>query len=143
MTQAVLIAHAFATLGMAGLVLFVQVVHYPLFAKVGAEAFGPYEIEHQSRTTLVVAPLMFLELGSAAWIAVFTPDGVPAWAAWLGLVLVGVVWALTFFVAVPLHRKLLDGFDAAAHRRLVLANWPRTVVWCGRGVLSLLMLSWA
>ena len=143
MTDVVLMAHAFATIAMAGLVLFVQVVHYPLFARVGRDAFGAYEIEHQARTTVVVAPLMLIELASAAWIAVLTPEGVPAWAAWFGLALVGLVWGLTFFVAVPLHRRLSRGFDAAAHRRLVAANWPRTLVWCGRGVLAAAMVGWA
>lgn len=36
--QTVVVVHLLATLAMAGLILFVQVVHYPLMARVGEDA---------------------------------------------------------------------------------------------------------
>ena len=36
----ILLGHLAATLFMVGVIWFVQVVHYPLFAKVGATAFA-------------------------------------------------------------------------------------------------------
>jgi hypothetical protein len=40
-----------------------------------------------------------------------------------------------------MHRRLERGFDADAHRRLVLGNWVRTVAWTARGVILLLILA--
>jgi len=37
---ALLSIHLFATAGMVGLIWFVQVVHYPLFSRVGAVGFA-------------------------------------------------------------------------------------------------------
>ena len=64
----VVAVHTFATLAMMGLIWFVQVVHYPLYAKVGPQAFAEYHALHVSRTTSVVAPLMLAELGAAVWL---------------------------------------------------------------------------
>jgi hypothetical protein len=38
--------HLAATAAMVGLIWFVQVVHYPLFASVGADEFVAYENAH-------------------------------------------------------------------------------------------------
>lgn len=47
---ALLTTHLFATAAMVGLIWFVQVVHYPLFASVGADGFTDYETAHRRRT---------------------------------------------------------------------------------------------
>ena len=136
-------AHAFATLAMTGLIWFVQIVHYPLFARAaesGDRVWIGYERAHQTRTTVVVMPLMLTELATAAWLALSRPVGVDAGLLLGGLALLGVVWAATFFVAVPLHHRLSRGFDARAHRALVLTNWIRTAAWTARGVIALAVL---
>mgnify|MGYP006267124289 CR=1 FL=1 len=138
--------HAFATLAMVGLIWFVQVNHYPLFALVadsGDAGWTRYERAHQTRTTLVVMPLMLTELATAAWVALYRPAGVGGPLALAGLALLGVLWGSTFLVAVPLHRRLSRGFRAETHRTLVLTNWARTAAWSARGVLALAMLQGA
>lgn len=57
----IFIVHLAATLSMVGLIWFVQIVHYPLFAYVGAEKFIAYEAAHARLTTWVVAPPMLTE----------------------------------------------------------------------------------
>ncbi len=140
---ALLAIHAGATCAMAGLVWFVQVVHYPLFAAVPPIVFDQYEALHTRLTTRVVAPLMLAELVTA--VGVFaTPVGRsrPGLAA-CGVGLLAVVWASTFALQVPRHRELAQGFDASAHRRLVTSNWLRTAAWSGRSAIALLLLGLA
>jgi len=124
-----------STLFMVGLIWFVQIVHYPLFAAVPESASAAYERAHTERTTWVVIVPMIVELGSAIWLA--TLPGEDRAARYWGVALVGVVWASTFFLQVPMHEKLTAGFDASAHARLVLTNWVRTVAWTLRGGLVL------
>ncbi len=131
--------HAFATLLMCGLVWFVQVVHYPLFARVGSEAFAAYETIHQSRTTIIVAPLMLTEAALAVLLLLARPAGLPVGLLVANATLLAAVWALTFFGAVPLHARLGAGFDAETHRRLVAINWPRTLAWTAKAVVALLI----
>ena len=135
-----LLTNAASTFYMVGLLWFVQRVHYPLFAEVGADAFPGYERAHVSRTGPVVGPPMLLELGSAG-LMVFAPArGVPSAAVWLGLALLAVIWGSTALLQVPRHRELESGFGDRAHRRLVTSNWIRTIAWSLRGGLVLWML---
>jgi hypothetical protein len=41
---------------LAGLIWFVQVVHYPLFEEIGEAGWKRYHDHHARRTTTVVAP---------------------------------------------------------------------------------------
>jgi uncharacterized membrane protein len=131
---------AFATFAMTGLIWFVQVVHYPLFAGVGAEGYARYQEGHMRLTTLVVAPLMLVEAATAVWLVLDRPAVVPRAPAWLGLALLAVIWLATAFLAVPRHEALRHGFDARAHAGLVATNWVRTLAWTGRSALVLHLL---
>ena len=137
----VFLAHVLATLTMFGAIWIVQVVHYPLFALVGEGGWADYESRHQALITLVVGPAMVAELATALWLVLRPLDGVPFAAFVAGAVLVGLIWASTAFVQVPLHSALSAGFDAEAHRRLVATNWARTLLWTARSGLVLWMAS--
>ena len=136
---ALLVVHAASTWAMTGLIWFVQVVHYPLFALAGAPSFAAYHAAHTRRTTLVVAPLMIVEAVTAVVIVVSRAQ--PVWAAWTGVVLVGVVWLATFGLSVPRHDAMMrGGYDLAAIQGLVATNWVRTTAWSLRAVLAVWML---
>ncbi|MEQ8316095.1 MAG: hypothetical protein RIE77_09490 [Phycisphaerales bacterium] len=136
MTETALLVHAAATWFMVGLIWFVQVVHYPLFAGVGEAGWAEYSRRHQSLTTLVVGPTMLVEVVSAAALLAFLPGTLTI----AGAVLLALVWASTFFVQVPLHGRLGKGHDAAVMRTLVATNWVRTVLWTARGVIAMALL---
>jgi hypothetical protein len=138
--QLILLVHAAATLGMTGLIWFVQIVHYPLMMRVPADAFVDYERQHTRRTGRVVGPLMLLELGSAIILVVRRPEQINAILPWVGLVLLGAIWLSTALLQVPCHRRLERGFDASIVERLVYTNWIRTVAWSARGLIALVMI---
>lgn len=135
-----LIAQLATTCYLTGLIWLVQIVHYPLMAKVGPERFAEYERLHAAWITPVVGPAMLVEAALAALLLVQRPAAVPAWAAWTGAGLVALVWAVTFLVSVPCHSVLAQGFDAATHDRLVATNWIRTLAWTARAGLAACML---
>lgn len=140
MTRALLLTHAGATLGMVGLIWTVQVVHYPLFDGVGADAFPSYEARHSSAIGRLLILPAGLEVITAATLVVVRPPGVPMWLVLgAGAVLAG-IWIMTALVQAPAHGLLSDGFDAAVHRRLVDSNWWRTIGWSVRGVAALAMV---
>lgn len=134
------VAHAFATVAMAGLIWFVQIVHYPLFLAIGDAEFTRYEALHCRRTGYVVAPLMLMEVASAAWLFCRPPTAATEWAVTIGLALLAVIWLSTVILQVPCHRRLERGFDRAVLGRLVGTNWIRTVAWSARAVLALVVV---
>lgn len=139
--ELVLLVHVGATLFMVGLIWFVQIVHYPLFGRVGRDGFADYSLAHSRLTGLVVGPPMLVEAGTAAALVARPPGGLPLWLPLMGLVLLAAVWLSTAFLQSPQHGVLGRGFVPASHRFLVASNWIRTVCWTGRGILVLLMTS--
>lgn len=139
--ELLLLVHTGATLFMVGLIWFVQVVHYPLFGGVGEEKFAAYAEAHSRLTSWIVGPPMLLEAATSVALLFFRPTEIPAWAAWVGLILLAAIWLSTAFLQVPRHTALGDGFDMSAHKSLVLSNWIRTTGWSARGLLVLWMVA--
>jgi len=149
------ILHAAATLLMTGVVLCIAVVHYPLFAKVGRDAWAAYEAAHVVSITWIVGPLMLAEVVLAVLLVVMPPAPVSAAAnavtnaslvtptvlAWIGLGLLAVCWGVTFFLSVPQHGRLAAGWDDPTHAALVWWNWVRTLAWCARSVVAVWLLA--
>ena len=136
----VLLAHAAGTWAMVGLIWFVQVVHYPLFAAVGEDRFIAYEARHTRLTAWVVGAPMATE-GFAALALLTQVDHIGLGATGLGLALLAAIHASTVLLQVPCHRRLSSGFNDDVARRLVATNWVRTVGWSCRGFLVLWMVS--
>lgn len=135
----VLLLHTAATLFMTGLIWFVQIVHYPLFAQVGRDGFTGYAEHHSRRTTWVVFPPMMIELVTGVWLLFDRPQGVSVTLTWLGGCLIALIWASTALLQVPQHRAFSGGFDRAAWQKLVLSNWVRTGAWSARAIIVLFM----
>jgi len=125
---------------MVGLIWFVQVVHYPLLARIAPDDVPRYEKVHTRLTIWVVGPPMLAELVSGVLLLWVRPAEVSSLQAWAGVALLAVTCCSTQFVQVPCHARLSQAFDPAVHRRLVRTNWVRTVAWSLRGLLVLWML---
>ncbi len=136
--QILVLTHVFATLFMVGLIWFVQIVHYPLFAHVGTSEFKVYEELHQRLTTWVVAPVMLVELATALALVKSAPT---EWTTlvWGGLGLALLIWLVTATLSVPAHKTLAVEFSTDAYRKLVSTNWIRTIAWTVRGMLVLFL----
>lgn len=125
---------------MTGLIWFVQVVHYPLFDRVGTSGFPAFQMDHMRRTTWVVGPPMLAEGASAVALWAMAPDDVSPWLHAFGVTLLAVIWASTALVQVPCHDRLAHGFRVETYRRLVRSNWVRTVAWTARAPMALWLL---
>ena len=129
------------TFGLTGIIWLVQIVHYPLFKFVGDQNYKEFHQSHMNWISFVVAPTMIVEAVTAGLIIFYPPPSVQNWQLWAGLILVAIIWASTFFLQVPLHEKLANGFDQSTHSALVNTNWIRTIAWTLRAAL-ILWLAW-
>ena len=134
----ILVTQVFATLFMVGLIWFVQIVHYPLYANVGREQFPEYETLHNQLTTRVVGPVMLVEMATAVALLKYSPGGSTS-LAWLGLGLLAVIWISTVTLSVPAHTSLTAEFSTGAYHKLVSTNWIRTGLWTARGVIVMVI----
>jgi uncharacterized membrane protein len=135
MGNLIFILHLVSTWFMTGLIWFVQIVHYPLYDRIGSEHFVEYERVHCSLTTLVVAPVMLTELFTGLALFADKPKFAGTIELVANMVLLGLIWLSTMFIADQLHGQLGVQFSPQVHRSLVLWNWLRTVAWTIRGLL--------
>lgn len=136
MNALLLTSHLVATSAMVGIIWFVQVVQYPLFATLSGEELRKVHAFHCRKISVVVLPLMVLELVTALLLAFLFPSVLSLGAALLLII----IWISTFFVQVPLHSAIERGEEGSAARRLVRSNWIRTVAWSVRVVIVVSMV---
>jgi hypothetical protein len=125
----VVLAHAASTVFLTGLIWTVQVVHYPLFARVGVAGFTRYQADHSTRITAVLAVPWAVQGLTTLALLVAPPAAAPRWLVWIAATLAAAPVAVTLALSVPAHQRLGHGFDPAVHRRLVTTNWLRTAAW--------------
>ena len=134
--NALLVVNLIATWYMVGLIWMVQVVHYNLFDRVGHEQFAQYEADHNRLITPIVAVPMLIEIATACLLlTAAAPPSFPRWAAWAGAAMLAGIWLSTALLQVPMHNRLMNGFDQEAYQKLVSTNWVRTFLWTARGAL--------
>ncbi len=129
------IIHLGVTGFMVGLMWTIHVVHYPLFALVN-EPYRPFQEAHMSRITGLLALPWALEVLTAVGLLIAASAGQQRTLAIVGLVLVGIVLAVTALGAAPIHGQLVDEFDPDLHRRLLQVDLARTLVWSGRLIVA-------
>lgn len=129
----VLQVHLIVTWVLVGLIWTIQIVHYPLFEKVGPEQFCEYHRFHIERITWLVVPLMLGEVLTALSLLFL---GWRAVGFLLSLPPLALVWLSTFTLQAPLHQRLQQmGYDLSLLQALTRTNWLRTLAWLLRGML--------
>ncbi len=129
-----LLLHAASTWFMVGLIWTIQLVHYPLFARVGDDEFPAYEAEHTRRMGWVLALPASVEVVTGGLLVWARPDTVPLWLVIASGFLLFLIWLLTIAVQVPHHTALSARFDLERIGSLVASNWSRTLLWTVRGL---------
>jgi hypothetical protein len=135
-----LVIHSLATFVMLGVILLVQLVHYPLMRFVEVGRFTEFEQLHREGIFWIVGPAMLIEGVTGMCLAITWKDDWRRFYAWLGLVLIGVNWLSTAFLQIPLHDSLQSNFLQSDLDRLVATNWIRTIAWSLRGAICFFLL---
>lgn len=138
--ETLLVVNAAASTLMTGLIWFVQIVHYPLLATTPPDRTVDVATEHQRRTSYVVGLPMAVEGITTLGLLADAPSRVWWGWPWVGAVLLAVSLGSTVLLSVPLHARMARGYSPDTGRRLVLTNWPRTISWTLRSVLTLALV---
>ncbi|WP_273566638.1 hypothetical protein [Maribacter halichondriae] len=112
--------------GLVALIWLVQLTIYPSFSFFSATELDAWHSEYVQNISFVVIPLMFGQVILSALIA-FQKRSTYTIGS---LLLVLLVWVLTFAIFVPLHDQIASGnYTEETLKNLVTKNWLRTAVW--------------
>ena len=126
----------FSTFFLTGLIWTVQLVHYPSFLFVADSNYKSFQTFHMRKITYIVAPMMLLELLlSAMNLYRYQSESFV-----IGFIIVSLIWINTILWNIPLHKKLLQKKELPIIRKLIVANWPRTILWTLKSLLLLYFL---
>lgn len=124
----------YSCIALVGLIWVIQIVHYPSFHFIDKSQFASFESFHGLRISIVVIPLMLLELGSSVAILFNTAsDQFPLMLLAMALLLA--IWLITFLVSSPIHGELMLGYNKELIDKLVSTNWWRTGLWTVRSLI--------
>lgn len=138
----ILILNCASTFALTGIVWLVQVLIYPSFKFVGRNRFREAHRTHTTSISLVVAPLMVVELVTSGIMAFVKIPGIHPWLSYFGLGLALLIWVSTFAIQVPIHNSLSGGFEERLARRLVRSNLIRASAWSARSLICIYVI-WA
>ncbi|WP_299523846.1 hypothetical protein [Winogradskyella sp.] len=112
--------------GFVVLIWAVQLVIYPSFAYYSKSDLVKWHRSYTKRVTYIVLPLMFSQLA----FGIFHLWQIRDWYTIISLLLILILWILTFRVFVPLHFSI-DGNNPVENvcKKLVTKNWARTALW--------------
>lgn len=121
----------------SGLVLLVQLTHYPSFIFIDKDAWTNFHSFHSSSISIMAMPLMIGELALATYNLWVQPTTIFL----LAFALVLIIWLNTFLQAVPLHQALSDIKDEKKISKLVKVNIIRTIASIIRTILLAYILT--
>ena len=113
---------------LLGLIVTVQLVHYPSFIYVDRKLFNKFHLFHVRRISFAVMLPMAAELIASFALAYYRPE----LTSFILLGLVVLIWLSTATLSVPRHNKLSHDKNPRLISELVLTNWPRTIFWALR-----------
>jgi hypothetical protein len=123
-----------------GQIWLVQIVIYPLFAKVGEAEYVSYHRFYSRRIPLPVILPGFASFILPLALAYFGP-AVPAWMTIANFVLGVVGFLVTVGLEIPRHARLEQlGRNETTIAELIQYNWPRTAAITLQAAVTMAML---
>lgn len=117
--------HIVITFGLVILIWIIQLVHYPSFVYYDNFDFHKAMLHHQRWISVITMPLMISEM-ALTLLFFFKYQNLNSLVC---VISIFVIWTSTFFVQVPLHKKISHNKDLGLIKKLVVSNWVRTIAW--------------
>lgn len=124
--------------GLVVLIWMVQLIVYPGFSFYTNADLLKWHKFYTPKITIVVAPLMSIQMGIAIYLSVFEFSIFNL----IYSLLVLSTWMSTFIYFVPLHQKIESNHELKiSSKKLAIGNWFRTIQWSFIFIYGLFLLS--
>lgn len=138
MYSAPILFNLIASIMLAGIIWFVQLVQFPLFQQVKPAHFLRYEISFKQSSSWFLLVFFLLEAyGTIGVLAIHRAEH--PLLVWSNLILFAFVWITTIGITTPIHTSLMQRYLPEKIRLLHSANWLRTVGWTLKAAVAVLL----
>lgn len=121
---------------LLGLILVVHFVHYKSFNFVDSENFVQFHRFHTKSISFLVIPLMVAEVLVSIILCYFYFSILSL----VNLLLVALIWIVTFLFQVPSHNKLSNYKSTIEIKKLVSRNIYRVYLWLSKVIIATLII---
>jgi len=129
----IFLIHLSATSIMTGVIWVIQLLHYPFFHHLYRPKFSHYMQEHRYRISLIVIPVMLMELFTGIYLLYYSVSLQGLFI--IGCLMLAAIWISTFKLQMRAHKQIVAIYNQSAVNRLVKTNWIRTILWTARLIL--------
>ncbi len=106
-----------------------QLVHYPLYTRVGAREFQDYQVSHQRRILWSVRVPRLITLGLTGLLIQWHPWGSESWELWATFLSLMAATLISFQFIHPLQKLLSQqGYSTKLIKALTRLHWVRTIL---------------
>ena len=113
---------------MIGVILMTQLITYPSFLKIDKNDFVSFHKKYVRNISFIAVPIMILELLTLVYMNVYINNLL----FMKSLLVLIVIWLVTFIIIVPLHNQLSKKLEIKKIVSLIRYNWIRTVLWTSK-----------
>ena len=128
--QTVFVIQLISSFIMVGITLVSQFVTYPTYSYLAGEQLKSYESQYLVKTLIIYGPIMLLEMLTAIRLTMKIRNFDLHSTFRANLIIVGIIWGITFFFELPSHFVLLtNGYNSLVYQTLLLVNFTRLILW--------------
>ena len=124
----IFLVHLISNSVMIGVILITQLITYPSFLGIDKNEFVKFHNNYVRNISFVAVPAMTLELLTL----VYMNMNINNLILMKSLLVLIVIWLVTFIVIVPIHNNLSKRLEIEKIVSLIRYNWIRTVLWTSK-----------
>jgi len=128
-----------STLLIAGVLWFVQLVHYPLFNEIPAKNMVNYGYYHIQKISGIINLLFIVDFTTIVFLLLLVNSDLSATLMIINIAIFGFIVILTRITFLPIHQKLSKNPNSFLISKLINLNWIRTLVWSLKVVFMLII----
>jgi hypothetical protein len=135
-----LLINLLSTVLIAGIMWFVQLVHYPLFNAIPARNLINYGYYHTRKISGIIKPLFIVDFTTLLLLLILLGSNLSTNLMMVNIVIFIITVILTQIVFIPIHQKLSKSPNSQTISQLIRLNWIRTLIWSLKVVFMLIII---
>ncbi len=124
----VFLAHLICNAIMIGVISITQLITYPSFLEIERTKFVNFHKNYVRAISFIAVPAMLVEICTLVYMNIYISNLI----LMKSLLVLIMLWLITFIIIVPIHNQLSKEFDQEKIISIIRYNWIRTVLWTSK-----------